>query len=115
MMGVKRVWFSFQPPSHMLERESFHLTLLAGCKCGIYRGSMEHLFDDMCKVRPTVITSTPRIYAMIYNEYLQELYQEYQTYIKERVISNDTEPQTCLLYTSPSPRDRTRSRMPSSA
>ena len=25
------------------------------------------------------------------------------------------EPQTCLLYTSPSPRDRTRSRMPSSA
>ena len=26
-----------------------------------------------------------------------------------------TPPQTCLLYTSPSPRDRTRSRMPSSA
>ena len=25
------------------------------------------------------------------------------------------EPRTCLLYTSPSPRDRTRSRMPSSA
>eukprot|EP00656_Telonema_subtile_P017600 TRINITY_DN19461_c0_g1_i1.p1 TRINITY_DN19461_c0_g1~~TRINITY_DN19461_c0_g1_i1.p1 ORF type:complete len:108 (-),score=20.92 TRINITY_DN19461_c0_g1_i1:36-359(-) len=25
------------------------------------------------------------------------------------------QPQTCLLYTSPSPRDRTRSRMPSSA
>ena len=24
-------------------------------------------------------------------------------------------PKTCLLYTSPSPRDRTRSRMPSSA
>ena len=26
-----------------------------------------------------------------------------------------TDPNTCLLYTSPSPRDRTRSRMPSSA
>ena len=26
-----------------------------------------------------------------------------------------TRPETCLLYTSPSPRDRTRSRMPSSA
>ena len=26
-----------------------------------------------------------------------------------------TLPNTCLLYTSPSPRDRTRSRMPSSA
>ena len=29
------------------------------------------------------------------------------------VVRNDA--QTCLLYTSPSPRDRTRSRMPSSA
>ena len=36
----------------------------------------------MCKVRPTVITSTPRIFAMIHNEYLQDLYQEYQIYIK---------------------------------
>ena len=26
-----------------------------------------------------------------------------------------TDPKSCLLYTSPSPRDRTRSRMPSSA
>ena len=26
-----------------------------------------------------------------------------------------TNPNVCLLYTSPSPRDRTRSRMPSSA
>ena len=29
--------------------------------------------------------------------------------------SPDTTPVACLLYTSPSPRDRTRSRMPSSA
>ena len=28
---------------------------------------------------------------------------------------NAFRPKTCLLYTSPSPRDRTRSRMPSSA
>ena len=31
------------------------------------------------------------------------------------VSSNDTTIVVCLLYTSPSPRDRTRSRMPSSA
>ena len=30
-------------------------------------------------------------------------------------IATDAQGQTCLLYTSPSPRDRTRSRMPSSA
>ena len=29
--------------------------------------------------------------------------------------SGKVKPETCLLYTSPSPRDRTRSRMPSSA
>ena len=30
-------------------------------------------------------------------------------------VAFDVSRQTCLLYTSPSPRDRTRSRMPSSA
>ena len=41
---------------------------------------------------------------------------------KIKLVSDNTEQiegkineQTCLLYTSPSPRDRTRSRMPSSA
>ena len=29
--------------------------------------------------------------------------------------AHDLQPDVCLLYTSPSPRDRTRSRMPSSA
>ena len=37
----------------------------------------------------------------------------------EKFCLNDSaliyQPETCLLYTSPSPRDRTRSRMPSSA
>ena len=33
-------------------------------------------------------------------------------YIPRRYIAKNT---VCLLYTSPSPRDRTRSRMPSSA
>ena len=31
------------------------------------------------------------------------------------VVSDNAGSTTCLLYTSPSPRDRTRSRMPSSA
>ena len=44
--------------------------------------------------------------------------------IREQVENNSVllymkgspnQPQCCLLYTSPSPRDRTRSRMPSSA
>ena len=35
--------------------------------------------------------------------------------IQEEEIGNLLLPFSCLLYTSPSPRDRTRSRMPSSA
>ena len=35
-------------------------------------------------------------------------------YLAEQILIKDTNI-TCLLYTSPSPRDRTRSRMPSSA
>ena len=38
--------------------------------------------------------------------------------IKQKILNSllpHIQPHTCLLYTSPSPRDRTRSRMPSSA
>ena len=50
-------------------------------------------------------------------KYVSVLLNIYQTYpdltdsIKRRIIFANI----CLLYTSPSPRDRTRSRMPSSA
>ena len=37
------------------------------------------------------------------------------TLIEERLIGAEWALSICLLYTSPSPRDRTRSRMPSSA
>ena len=36
-------------------------------------------------------------------------------YAKKKLVSGALEDEDCLLYTSPSPRDRTRSRMPSSA
>ena len=39
---------------------------------------------------------------------------EIEKYLKERSRTYGNT-KTCLLYTSPSPRDRTRSRMPSSA
>ena len=39
----------------------------------------------------------------------KELEEEKKLYLERKI------PYTCLLYTSPSPRDRTRSRMPSSA
>ena len=45
---------------------------------------------------------------------IQELPKDrHQRFLKDYGLPNT--PNTCLLYTSPSPRDRTRSRMPSSA
>ena len=40
---------------------------------------------------------------------------EEKNFWKDRKGANINSIRTCLLYTSPSPRDRTRSRMPSSA
>ena len=41
-------------------------------------------------------------------------YSDLFEFVKDYYTKHSTAP-TCLLYTSPSPRDRTRSRMPSSA
>ena len=53
--------------------------------------------------------------------YLRLVNQEKDDLAFERIVNNpkrsigDSTIKSCLLYTSPSPRDRTRSRMPSSA
>ena len=53
------------------------------------------------------------------NRFSQVFYYQHQKKIcNNTIIKNPITPQVChycLLYTSPSPRDRTRSRMPSSA
>ena len=43
----------------------------------------------------------------------KEVANQLKAKIKEEIA--DKQSKSCLLYTSPSPRDRTRSRMPSSA
>ena len=43
------------------------------------------------------------------------LYVELRQYLGEIFKELAKQRESCLLYTSPSPRDRTRSRMPSSA
>ena len=44
-----------------------------------------------------------------------ELREMHQTLIKEDLLPDLNEAKDCLLYTSPSPRDLSSSRMPSSA
>ena len=46
---------------------------------------------------------------------LHELSKGFEDAIKDKEFLDEYAYYCCLLYTSPSPRDRTRSRMPSSA
>ena len=67
----------------------------------------------------------PRILAMaLINNFMKPFFNQYIDYefsksmedsLDEILESNNPQLSNCLLYTSPSPRDRTRSRMPSSA
>ena len=67
---------------------------------------------------PTVIAnkaSNSPFKARSYNSLYEGLSEANQRAIAELVLSVDTSTETCLLYTSPSPRDGLLSRMPSSA
>ena len=65
----------------------------------------EKIFDDSNQVRSILDN------YLNSNKDIQAIHDSFS----ENSISNFYLPYSCLLYTSPSPRDRTRSRMPSSA
>ena len=76
----------------------------AGGMGEVYRAKDTRLGREVAvKVLPQHLTANPEIRARFERE--------------AKTISSLNHPHicTCLLYTSPSPRDRTRSRMPSSA
>ena len=58
--------------------------------------------------------ATAQLEAFIQKK-VSKLEQYFDGIILAEVTLKVVKPETCLLYTSPSPRDRTRSRMPSSA
>ena len=55
------------------------------------------------------------VYKHLIVNYADELDTDEFTKISINNMLSDLDPYTCLLYTSPSPRDRQKSRMPSSA
>ena len=62
-----------------------------------------------------VATGNKAAMKEIYNSYTPALNGFVRLYLADPNDVADIIHDTCLLYTSPSPRDRTRSRMPSSA
>ena len=71
------------------------------------------------KTSKIMIIDDEPLLARVVQRFLKSAgYQEFTTVSDSReaiVKINSEQPDVCLLYTSPSPRDRTRSRMPSSA
>src|SRR5665811_199628 len=82
-------------------------------------GLAERKYRRRMKEKPKYKCFTASIKAKV-KEYIEDDYSPEQITgrcrrNKEGMVSHETIYQYCLLYTSPSPRDRTRSRMPSSA
>ena len=72
------------------------------------------LVKNISNINNSTITTTPTSLAYEYAEASESRRQELLTEALSSEVENAID-RTCLLYTSPSPRDRTRSRMPSSA
>ena len=65
---------------------------------------------------PASITNWQGLLSWMYTELLAQTNKgTYETALPASGVTIQSLTTTCLLYTSPSPRDRTRSRMPSSA
>ena len=82
----------------------------------LYNGIKERLFYTLGK-RPDIATSHDFYMALSYavRDQMMTHWLDTKPKSKKEVAYLSAEFLICLLYTSPSPRDRTRSRMPSSA
>ena len=73
--------------------------------------------DTIEQVYKDAINDPTLLSSLDVDELLNTLENETNDYLENKTLDGITEEiyEGCLLYTSPSPRDRTRSRMPSSA
>ena len=89
------------------------ITLIAGCDTTEHKQVDDRDNDDKAERITLTLAEANRLATLPIHCIQQPLpYKSGVVIAKEEDLAM---PQVCLLYTSPSPRDRTRSRMPSSA
>jgi long-chain acyl-CoA synthetase len=64
---------SYLPLSHVFERMAGHYTLLSVGTTIAYAESIETIQDNLVEVRPTIMTSVPRLFEKVYAKVLDEI------------------------------------------
>ena len=78
-----------------------------------YRKVKEQINKSIKEINPNILSKRP--FLKKDNKAHSVFLESSEDIIQNQMSSYNSMPSLCLLYTSPSPRDRTRSRMPSSA
>ena len=76
------------------------------------------IINNNLKLAENAVLSVEESLSKVFQERSNQVFQKLEkilTIFKEEKVSTSHFNQSCLLYTSPSPRDRQKSRMPSSA
>ena len=81
-----------------------------------FPGALWYDQEEVDAVSKVISNKSPfRYYGVKCDKEVFNFEKELGEYLSTSSLSNNNQHNNCLLYTSPSPRDRTRSRMPSSA
>eukprot|EP01130_Rhizamoeba_saxonica_P009140 TRINITY_DN3712_c0_g1_i2.p1 TRINITY_DN3712_c0_g1~~TRINITY_DN3712_c0_g1_i2.p1 ORF type:complete len:836 (-),score=160.06 TRINITY_DN3712_c0_g1_i2:103-2610(-) len=60
---------SFNPLAHSSPRRFVHLNLINGGRTAFGSGDMKYIFDELAIVKPSIISSTPRLWNVLYEQY----------------------------------------------
>ncbi len=72
-MGPTDTMLSFLPLSHSFERMAGYYTAMACGATIAYAESVDTVRDNMLEVRPTIITTVPRLFERIYSRVIKQV------------------------------------------
>jgi len=82
----KDVWLSFLPLCHIFERMAGYYTAFASGGTVCYAESIEKVATNLIEVKPTIMTSVPRLFERIYSRIIKNV--ESQPKNKQRIFYN---------------------------